>query len=207
LGLGLIHYVPLIAYLGFWVMIIRSLTGRPLLGLYYLIPFLPYRTMRDHFLDYPLGENMLTILVIAVIIGALIQAKHLPKSKLYLIWLVFGVYLYLSMWYGTALGNAPAPLWLSDDNFVTWKDYMLIPLTFLATTLVVEDRKAVRTVILITAVSLLFIDRSCLLESLSRSWGTFDENKRDTGPLGFGSNQTAAYLAQFAMFFCVLSNF
>ena len=105
---------------------------------------------------------MLTILVLAVIVGALIQAKHLPKSKLYLIWLVFGVYLYFSMWYGTALGNAPAPLWLSDVNFVTWKDYMLIPLTFVATCLVVEDRKAVRTVILITAISLLFIDRSCL---------------------------------------------
>jgi O-antigen ligase len=157
--------------------------------------------MRDHFLDYPLGGNVLTILVIAVIIGAFLQGKHLPKSKLYAIWLVFGVYLYMSMWLGTALGNAPAPLWLLDQNFVTWKDYMLIPLTFLATSLVVEDRKAVRTVILITALSLLFIDRSCILESMSRTWATFDENKRDGGPLGYGSNQTAAYLAQFAMFF------
>ena len=182
-------------------MCVVSLGGRPLLGLYYLIPFLPYRTMRDHFLDYPLGGNVLTILVIAVIIGAFFQGKHLPKSKLFAIWLVFGVYLYMSMWFGTALGNAPAPLWLSDMNFVTWKDYMLIPLTFLATSLVVEDRKAVRTVILITAVSVFFIDRSCILESMSRTWATFDENKRDGGPLGFGSNQTAAYLAQFAMFF------
>src|SRR3979490_2559345 len=180
---------------------IRSLRGRPLLGFYYLIPFVPYRTMRDHFLDYPLGGNVLTILVICVIIGAFFQGKRLPKSKLYAIWLVFGVYLYMSMWFGTALGNAPAPLWLSDLNFVTWKDYMLIPFIFMACSLVVEDRKAVRTVILITAVSLLFIDRSCLLESMSRSWANFDENKRGGGPLGYGSNQTAAYLAQFAMFF------
>ncbi len=201
LGTGIGHYIPLVAYLGFWIMCLVSLGGRPLLGLYYMIPFLPYRTLRDRFLDYPLGGNMLTFLVIAVIIGALFQGKHLPKSKLYGAWLVFGVYLYLSMWIGTALGNAPAPIWLSDVNFVTWKDYMLIPLVFLAAGLVIEDRKAVRMVVIITAICLLFIDRTCILESMSRSWAVFDENKRDGGPLAYGSNQTAAFLAQFAMFF------
>src|SRR5580658_9741528 len=182
-------------------MCIVSLTGRPLLGLYYMIPFLPYRTLRDHFLDYPLGGNMLTILVVAVIIGAILKGRSIPRSSLYTIWLVFGVYLYLSMWFGTALGNAPPPLWLGDVNFETWKDYMLIPLVFTAAGMVIEDRKAVRTVILITADSLLAIDSSCLLESMSRSWVSFDEKKRDAGPLAYGSNQTAAFLAQFAMFF------
>jgi putative inorganic carbon (HCO3(-)) transporter len=201
LGTGIGHYIPLVAYLGFWIMCLVSLGGRPLFGLYYMIPFLPYRTLRDHFLDWPLGGNMLTLLVIAVIVGALFKGKKLPKSKLYGIWLIFGAYLYLSMWIGTALGNAPAPIWLSDVNFVTWKDYMLIPLVFLAAGLVIEDRKSIRTVVLITAVCLLFIDRSSILESMSRSWASFDENKRGGGPLAYGSNQTAAFLAQFAMFF------
>lgn len=200
-GTGLGHYIPLVAYLGFWVMTIVSLSGRPLYGLYYMIPFLPYRTMRDHFLDYPLGHSALTILVLAVLIGALLQGKRLPKSKLYVLWAIIGVYLYCSLWLGTALGHAPAPLWLHDVNFVTWKDYMLIPLIFAAAGMVIEDRKAVRIVILITAFSLLFIDRSSLMDSMSHTWASFDEDKRGGGPLGFGSNQTAAYLAQFAMFF------
>lgn len=200
-GTGIGHYIPLVAYAGFWVMCLISLGGRPLWGLYYMIPFLPYRAMRNHFLDYPLGGNMLTILVLTVIVGAFIHGKRLPKSKLYWIWLVFGIYLYISLWIGWSLGNAPAPIWVSDLNFLTWKGYMLIPLVFLAAGLVIEDRKAIRTVILITAISLLFIDRSCILESMSRSWASFNESKRDSGPLAYGSNETAAFLAQFAMFF------
>jgi putative inorganic carbon (HCO3(-)) transporter len=200
-GTGIGHYIPLVAYLGFLIMCFVALAWRPLYGLYYLIPFIPYRSMRDHFNDYPLGENLLTLLVFCVIVGAMVRGKRLPKSKLYITWLVIAVYLYLSMWIGTAAGIAPAPLWLSNINFVTWKDYILIPLIFAAASLVIEDRKAVRMVIAITAVSLIFIDRSCILESISRTWTKFDETKRGGGPLAFGSNQTAAFLAQSALFF------
>jgi O-antigen ligase len=157
--------------------------------------------MRNHWTDYPLGENMLTLLLLSIIVGALVQRKRLPRSNLYFVWLVIGVYLYISMWLGAALGNAPAPLWTHNPNFSTWKSYMIIPLLFVAASLVIEDRKHVRTVILITAISVLLIDRACILESLSRTWTTFDEDKRDVGPLAYGSNQTAAYLANFAMFY------
>src|SRR5260370_1811098 len=144
-----------------------SLAVRPLYGLYYLIPFIPYRSMRDHFNDYPLGENLLTLLVLCVIIGAIIRGKHLPKSTLYITWLVIGTYFYLSMWIGTVIGIAPAPLWLSDPNFVAWKDYMLIPLIFVAASLVIEDRTAVPTIIVISAVSPLFISQPLQPQTLS----------------------------------------
>ena len=200
LGTGLGHFIPLVAYIGFWAMILISLGGKPLWGLYYAMPFIPYRTMRDKFLDYPLGASILTILILAVIVGALLHGKRLPKSKLWLTWLIFGGYLYISMWFGVSSG-APAPLWLHDLNFVTWKDYMMLPLVFVAAGLVVDDRQAVKRVILLLGISLLLVDRSTILESLSRSWTNFDENKRDPGPLAYGSNQLAAFLAQFSMFF------
>jgi putative inorganic carbon (HCO3(-)) transporter len=201
LGTGIGHYIPLVAYLGIWVMCLVSLGGRPLWGLYYMMPFIPYRTLRDRFFVYPLGENVLTFLVAAILVGALIHGKRPPRTKMYVTWLIFGLYLYFSMWVGAALGHAPAPLWLSDANFVSWKDYMLIPLLFLASGMVIEDRKAIRTVVILLAVSLLLVDKSALAESLSRSWGAFDESKRGAGPLDYGSNQLAAFLAQFGMFF------
>jgi len=207
LGLGLSHYIPLIAYIGFWIMCLVSLAGRPRLGLYYIIPFLPYRSMRNHFLAYPLGESVLTILIFVVIFSALFHGKRLPKSRLFAIWLIIAVYLYFSMWMGAALGNAPAPLWLHNGNFLIWKSYILIPLVFVATCLVIEDRKAIRTVIILTAITLIFIDRSVIIEAMQRSWANFDESKRDVGPLVFGSNLTGAFLAQFAMFFWGLLQF
>src|ERR1700759_281471 len=103
MGTGIGHYIPLIVYLGFWAMTVVSLSGRPLYGLYYLMPFVPYRTMRDHFADLPLGGNMLTILVLAIVIGALLKQKRLPPSRLYMTWLLFGLYLYISLWLGSAI--------------------------------------------------------------------------------------------------------
>jgi O-antigen ligase len=207
MGTGLGHYIPLVAYLGFWIMILASLTGRPIMGLYYMMPFIPYRTMRDRFSDYPLGGNMLTILVVAVILGALLKGNRLPKSKLYLTWFVFASYLYLSMWMGTAMSHAPAPIWLSDINFVTWKDYMLLPLLMVAAGLTIETRQDLKRLVIVTAISLFLVDKNALAESLSRSIDSFDESKRGTGPLAYGSNQLAAFLAQFAMFFCGFTAF
>lgn len=207
MGTGLGHYIPLLLYIGFWVMSLVSLLNEPLWGFYYMLPFVPYRTLRDHFQTYPLGENMITILLLSVIIGALLRGKRLPKSKLYFIWLVFAIFTYLSMWMGTMMGTEPAPLWITDITFLTWKDYMVIPLIFVASGLVLEDRKSIRNAVIITAVTLLFIDRSCLLDSMSHSWAKFDENKRGTGPLAYGPNQTATFLAQFAMFFWGIGQF
>jgi O-antigen ligase len=202
MGTGLGHYIPLLGYVGCWVMCLYALFGKPLWTFYYIIPLLPYRTLRDHFSDYPLGDYILTIMVLSILIGALLHGKRLPKSPLFPIWFLFGIYLYISMWIGTALGNAPAPLWSVDVNFATWKAYMLLPLLFVAAGMVVEDRRAVRTVLLVSALSLLLIDRAALLDSLSHTFRHFDEDKRDGGPLSFaGSNGLAAFLAQFAMFF------
>lgn len=201
LGTGLGHFIPIVAYLGFWVMCIVSLTGRPVYGLYYIMPFLPYRTMRDHFADYPLSSQVVTILMVCILLGAVLKGKKLPPSGLYVTWIAFMIYTYFSMWMGAVMGHAPLPLWLGDANFVTWKDYLILPMAFFAAALVLEDRKQIRTCLIVFTISVALVDRSALLESLSHSWAVFDEQKRTSGPIEFGPNQLAAFLTQFGLFF------
>ncbi len=201
MGTGLGHYIPFLAYLGFWVMCILSLIKEPRYGLYYVMPFLPYRTMRDKLGEYPLAPQLVTLLLVCVVLGAFIKGKKLPPSGLYAVWILFALYLYCSMWLGALMGNAPLPLWLGDANFVAWKDYMILPMVFFASAMVLEERKHIRTALIIFSVAVALVDRSALLESLSHSWAVFDENKRTSGPIEYGPNQLAAFLAQFAMFF------
>ena len=79
------------------------------LGLYYLIPFIPYRTMRNHFGTYPLGGSMLTVLVVAVILGALLHGKRLPRTKLYLIgWCLVVTSMFRCGWRGPWQCSLPA---------------------------------------------------------------------------------------------------
>jgi O-antigen ligase len=151
---------------------------------------------------FPLGMSMVTILAIAVVLGAVLHRKHFPKSKLYLIWLVYGIYLYISMWMGYEMGTMPAPVSLTDGSFVVWKEYMEVPLVFVATALLVEDRKSIKIVIFLTALTLFGIDFiSIHSSSAARASATFDEALRPAGPLGYNANYTAAFLAQLAMFF------
>lgn len=201
MGTGLGHFIPMLAYLVGVAACFASLR-RPDLGLYVLTVIMPYRTLRDHFLDFPLGGNVVTLLVLCVLLGAFIRGRRPPSCGLYVTWLVFGLYLYLSLWLGVAISNAPLPLWVNALNFANWKDYMLLPLVFLAAGMVVQDRKTVRNVIICAAIAVFLIDKSHLTSSLAHSWAHFDENKRDGGPLGFaGSNGLAAFLAQFSLFF------
>ncbi len=97
-GTGIGHYIPLAVYLGLWIMTLVSLGGKPLFGLYFMMPLLPYRTLRDRLHRLSSGRQHADDSVLAVIVGAIIHGKRLPKSKLYSIWLVYGVYLYFSVW-------------------------------------------------------------------------------------------------------------
>ena len=203
MGLGLFHYIPLIAYIGFWIMCIVSLGGRPLLGLYYMMPFLPYRTLRDHLLDYPLGGK---------------RTHHPSDSRLDRRSRSWKEATQLqTLWHLDGIRAVPLPLYVAGKR--AWEQSGS-PMDCRCKLCDMERLHAdalnfLRLLAWSWKIAKLCawssssrpspycssIDRSFLLETFSRSWTTFDENKRSSGPLGYGSNQTAAFLAQFAMFF------
>ena len=71
LGLGL--------YISGCLAVLLSLFWKPKIGLYFLIPLLPLQTIRYRMNEYPLGESMVSLVILAVAFGSF--RKHQPVFR------------------------------------------------------------------------------------------------------------------------------
>jgi O-antigen ligase len=87
---------------------------------------------------------------------------------------------------------------------MTWKDYMVLPLLFFATSAAIQTRQQFKTALVLVCLSSLLVGRGFALEVGLHDFSHFDESKRDVGPLGCGSNQMAAFEAEMSIFLLAL---
>lgn len=198
MGTGIGHFVPLILYAGVICTCVLSIFWKPQIGVYVLVPLLPYEALREKFIDYPLGSHVIYLLLVSILLGLALKGQlPIPRTPLNRALLVFAVFLYLSLWQGAIFLHSDYPLLPSDLRFSVWKDYMAMPLVFVVTMGAIRTRQQVQLVLLLVCLSILVVDRSALMNVLSHSFSHFDEAKRDGGPLGYaGSNGLAAFEAQ-----------
>lgn len=198
-GLGL--YIPIALYVCFVASCLLTLFVNPRIGLYLLAVVVPLQRVRMRIIDYPLGTNLITMLILCVGIGALVRGMR-PKLGLLAAPLVaWIVYLYLSLWWGAVFTGGELPLWLNSPRLAAYKDYVAMLMLCVVASQVLQTRKHVSILLGCVFVSLLLIDRSALFESLIHDWSHFDEDKRQGGPFGdLGANELGAYLSQFGLF-------
>ena len=206
MGTGLGQFIPIAAYAGILFACVASIFWRPQVGIYTVIPLLPLQVLRARLEGFPLGSHVIYLLLLSVIVGLLLKSQlSLPQTPLNKALLLFAVFLYISLWRGSFYLSAPLPIMPSDPRVAVWKDYMAMPLLFVAAVGAIRTPAQIKLVFLIVCVSILLVDRSALMNVLSHSFEHFDENKRDGGPLGYaGSNGLAAFEAQCS---CLLLGF
>ena len=76
IGLGLTTLIPLFVYLFFIVIVVLTLFWRAEWGLYFLIVVIPLQNLMDSMHQYPLGKDIVDILILVIIIGGFFQQAY-----------------------------------------------------------------------------------------------------------------------------------
>jgi O-antigen ligase len=199
---GLEAYAPLVLYIAMFGAFLASMFWRPSVGIYLLALTLPLQTGRYTIQTFPLGAQFIDILLLGTILGLLIQRKSvIPKSNLTMFLALFAVFCYFSLWEGSFFLNAPLPLWIGDERFAAWKNYVEMFLFALVTASAIKEKSQVRLLLMCMAVSVLLVNRSYYSTLSGRDLSQFSYQVRDAGPLGYaGVNGLAAFEAMVASF-------
>jgi O-antigen ligase len=207
--LGLEQFVPLSLYFAAIVAFLLSLFWRPQVGLYFLIPLLPLQTMRYRLLDYPLGNKLIDMMLLAVVLGAVFKGNfRFAKTPMNKLLVLFGIFCYVQLWRGAFYLNTDFPLAISDPRFSNWKNYMVMFILFAVVVSVIKDVKQIKIIVVLMCLSVLFVDKAYYGNMSGRDLTHFSYEVRDGGMLGFaGVNGVATFEAEFMLFLLGLAAF
>src|SRR5262245_57902409 len=206
---GLTAYAPYFLYASGIVAVLLSIFWRPIAGIYYLVPMIPLQTARYWMNNLPFGQNVIDVVVLAVIVGLLRRGESpLVKTPLNRLLLVYTIYTFASLCWGSVYLNRPLPLSPYDPRLAFWKSYLTMPLVFYLTMAVVRDRRQIQVVIVLMCLAVFALDRSLWDTVSQRDYSQFSEDLREEGALGYaGVNGLAAFEAQFATLLLALAGF
>ncbi len=195
-------------YIGGIVALLLSIFWRPVVGVYYLVPLLPLQTARYRLLDFPLGQSVVGIILLAVILGLRLKNKQLfqktPWSKLLRIYAIFT---FVSLCLGAIYLGSGFPL-PGSPRFQDWLNYMLMPLMLFVVAASVTNKTQMKILVALMCLAVLALDRSTWSVAAGRDFSTFNYDLRDEGGMGYaGVNGLAAFEAQAAIFLLALAAF
>ena len=207
--LGLEQYVPLTLYLGAIVAFFLALFWRPQAGLYFLVPLLPMQTIRYRILDYPLGNKLIDLILLAVVLGAMFKGGfRFAKTPMNKVLLLFGIFCYVQLWRGAFFLNTDLPLSLGDPRFSNWKNYMVMFVIFAVVVSVIKETKQLKIIVLLMCISVFAVDKGFYSTMSDRDLSHFSYEVREGGPLGYaGVNGVATFEAEFMLFLLGMNAF
>ncbi len=198
----------ILLYVGAILAVFGSLFWRPVIGIIYLAPLIPLQTARYRLNDFPLGASVITIVLLAVAIGAIRRKQTvLPKTPWTVLIGIYAVFTFLSLVLGSFyLGESlPYP---GTERFSVWADYMMMPAMLLLVAAVEPTRLQMKCIIIMMCLAVLALDRNFLSTIQGRDFSAFSYDLRDAGSMGYaGINGMAAFEAQFSIFLLALAAF
>lgn len=200
--LGLLIYVMAIVS-GVWSL------SRPRIGIYYLVVVFPLQTLRYEAMVFPLGAQLIDLVLSAVVIGMFLHRRsplftEMPMKRLVLL---FAAFWYCSLWRGSWLWGFPWPLSVSDPRFSDWKCIIeLSALAFVAFE-VIKTKEQIEIVLGLMCASALYVGFDFFQVMSQRDLSHYSYTLRYSGLMGYaGVNGLAAFMASFCVLLLGLYN-
>lgn len=190
---------PLLAYLGFAWVVWVSIFRRAELGMYVLAALIPLTNLRYVFHAYPLGKDLVDIMMVAITIGILLNKNGFDRSRNSWILVAFVVLNYVAVWHTSLRFSLPLPITGGNELLREWKNYTEMVLLYHLAFNSVKDEKQQKTLICIMATMILLISVR-EFRDFSQSGGGFSYDKRVLGPFwieGLGPNHAGAFFAHY----------
>jgi O-antigen ligase len=185
-------------YVGVGLTALASAFRRAEWALYALIAVLPLPNFRYRFNPYPLGKDLIDILIFSILLGIFINKNGLKKSPNGTLLLLFIVVNYLAVWNASLGLSMPLPITTDNPILSDWKNYAEMIFLYFLVFNCIQDEKQQRTVTTLIAIVMLFI---AVHEFRNFTEGdAFSYDRRVEGPfwvMGLGANHMGAFVAHY----------
>lgn len=201
-GLGISEWIPLGVYLGSIAILVITIFKRSDWGLYYLTALIPLTTLLEKIRDYPMGKDLVDLLVIAIFIGNLMRADENPDKDgaLSSSVLTFLFYTYFGLWVGTVMVGLPLPLSFVDERFVQWKNFAILPLLYFLAMNTLKSKKQALILLGVMGVIMLLMSRNFYNTYRFVRGSRYSHDQRLSGTFSYlGPNEIAAFFVNYTM--------
>lgn len=200
MGFGLTQYVPFIVYLGLFALFIIVIIYDVRYGIYFLVPFLPFRTIFESIKVYPFGKDLVDLIIVGMIIGWMIRKDEAPNSTpVYLPILLLLIVTFCGVLNGRSNVDTGVGF-LNDTRLSDWKNYMMMPLLFVVVFNNIRRTEDIRKTCFIMFAVILLEALLYFKNNRFRSHEHFNYNVRDSGTFGFlGPNHLASFFVEYML--------
>lgn len=210
LGIGLTEIIPPVIYTIAILVVLATLFYKIEIGIFFLIPLLPQQSLLDRIMVYPMGKDFIDILVLAILIRWLFNGKkdeegRFVKTKFNLPIFLIILWTYFGLWRGSFyLGTGP-PISLRDPRFIIWKNFMIMPILYLAVLNNVKNPKHIRYLVMLMALSIFAMGGHFRNNFRHMDTSHYRHDMRMEGTFTYLSpNAIGVFFAQYSMFILAL---
>ncbi len=206
------EFLPIILYFVGIATFFMAITGRVQYALAFTVFLFPLRNVVERLQEFPLGKDMIDLLIMGMLIGWLINTlvnrkKFFESTPLSWTALIMIGYMLISVFVGYSYLNYFTFLDFSDPRVQTWKNFSVLPILFLITFNNVRDKKWMWRILIVMFGTMVLMDMYQIrqiawfssLESREKIHGTFQY---------LGPNEVAAFYNMYtvfmlSLFFCL----